>query len=376
MSSTTTQPVAWILHEGELADVRAQLAELGVESREADAVVSPDALRTAALVAATPDRVAPLRALGGGGRPLRLVVQDWGDRGGLARGDFDVLLRRPFHASTLRFLAQQALYAGTERRRTERVPMGFPVRFRAGFWKRSALLVELSMGGCRLISEHGVRSGQRLTVYVPSDWTHGRELAVTGRAVRFSSGDGVDAHEQTIGVDFDALPGITWEALRNVLTRRQEELTTLPAAVLDAGDEPSGDEDEASECGADKRRAPRRAYGRRVIALGRAQARVLIARDLSPGGMRADPTPHLQVGEDVRIALHVQRGHDPLVVEAHVARDDGERGLVLLFRNPSPAALDYLQKMLHVLPVLEAGEDGAADRGPGVEAEIVEDDER
>lgn len=372
MSFVAASPAAVIWDDGELGDVRALLQELGVRILDGQPGAPPPA--DVALVVATPGRAADLRgwtdAASEQAGPVRLVVQDWGQRGELARGDFELLLRRPFHPSTLRVLLLQALYRGPERRREERVGAGLPVRFRAGFWRRSASLVEFSRNGCRLVTEHAVKSNQRLTVFLPPELSGGAELAIPGRAVRFASGEGASFRQQVVGVEFDALPGPAWERLRAAVERRKQELTSLPDTVLDAGVRQQQGSEAPSRF-PHVRAHPRRRYSRRVIALGDSITRVLVGRDLSPGGIRAEPTPHLRLGDEVRLAIHVRRGQEPLVVQARVERDDGERGLVLLFQDASSAARDYLRKMLEDLPVADAARPVEGDEGR-VMAEIVE----
>jgi hypothetical protein len=122
--------------------------------------------------------------------------------------------------------------------------------------------------------------------------------------------------------------------------------------------------------GAERRAGERRAYGRRVIALGEESARVVLGRDLSPGGMRVEPTSKLALGEQLQLALHLDPGRDPLVVSARVERDDGPQGLLLRFSALSPAADSYLAEMLGRLPPLSAlGEKGQ--RVPLVVSEIL-----
>jgi hypothetical protein len=57
-----------------------------------------------------------------------------------------------------------------------------------------------------------------------------------------------------------------------------------------------------------------------VIALGDDAPRVVIAGDLSLGGMRLDSGARLVPGQTVRLALHVHAGEVPLVVQAAVVR--------------------------------------------------------
>ena len=132
---------------------------------------------------------------------------------------------------------------------------------------------------------------------------------------------------------------------------------------------------ETSEGATEERRAdPRHAFHRRVIALGEQATRVLVGRDLSLRSMRVDPSPNLRLDQDLQIAIHVPGGDTPLVFDVHVDRDDGERGMVLGFRNLSRSAAAYLEDVLGELPGLQTT--SSAD-GPGVAhvvSEIVTSD--
>ncbi len=132
---------------------------------------------------------------------------------------------------------------------------------------------------------------------------------------------------------------------------------------------------ETSEGGTEERRAdPRHAFHRRVIALGEQATRVLVGRDLSLRGMRVDPSPNLRLDQDLQIAIHVPGSDTPLVFDVHVDRDDGERGMVLGFRNLSRPAAAYLEDVLGELPGLQTT---SSSDGPGaahVVSEIVTSD--
>ena len=117
---------------------------------------------------------------------------------------------------------------------------------------------------------------------------------------------------------------------------------------------------EAREC--ERRGDPRHQYDKHVIALGVEAARVLIGRDISLQGMRVDPHPNVSVGDELQIALHVRAREKPLVIRAHVTRDDAEQGLVLRFADLSQSNQAYLRRMVNFLPILalrEEGEDGS-----------------
>ena len=83
---------------------------------------------------------------------------------------------------------------------------------------------------------------------------------------------------------------------------------------------------------------------------------MLIGRDLSVGGMLVERAPNLVVGQHFRIALHVAAGQTPLVLQAEILRDDGERGFAVRFSDVDEASARYLAKMVGSLPVLAGGE--------------------
>ena len=83
-------------------------------------------------------------------------------------------------------------------------------------------------------------------------------------------------------------------------------------------------------------------------------ARVLIGRDLAPGGMRTDPDPDLALGDELSVALPLRANHVPLVVKARVIRDDAERGLVLQFVDLSEQHAAFLKQHAGVLPVCDS----------------------
>lgn len=96
----------------------------------------------------------------------------------------------------------------------------------------------------------------------------------------------------------------------------------------------------------DRRGTTRVPYERRVVALGEEAARVLVGRDLSPGGMRIDATPGVALGDVLRVALHSGTRSDPMIVVANVVRDDGEAGLVLCFSDLSPRQREQLDQII------------------------------
>jgi hypothetical protein len=375
-----------LVHDGELADVAALASKLGAEL----AVPGPDSNDWDVAVA-TPRRLSEIGWRTSQRRVVRIAVVEQDARTVRAmcrRAGVDLVVRRPVHPSVLRLLLLHALYRGPDRR-VRRVTVGAPVRFRVGLRFRTALLADLSSRGCRLLACSPLPVGRRVSVYVPDPGLSTRAFSVGGRVTRAIEGAGC---EEGFAVEFDGLADRTRERLRRAVDAyaggpvpfaggRGVPASDVGAGELAAGDalerdawrpergsdptEPptsgSGAPDEArpadaeSDEGRERRRAPRHAYqGRRVVALDEEAARVLIGSDVSLGGMRVAPTPDLRLGQHVRIALHGSAGDTPLVVNAVVARDDGERGLVLAFGDLPASARRDLAKLLESLPVLEA----------------------
>jgi hypothetical protein len=102
---------------------------------------------------------------------------------------------------------------------------------------------------------------------------------------------------------------------------------------------------------------PRVRLDREVVALDAAGMRALhalVGRDFSPLGMRVDPHPELALGQRLRLALYEPSVARPVVLDATVARDDGEAGLALHFVDVSPETAREIAHIAAALPALEA----------------------
>ncbi len=383
-----------LLHDGELADVKTLAESLGARVCEGtipDASIAWDVLVTTA-------RYAKCDGLGGAReKSVRIAVLDRNSRTLrtlMRRSGADLVVRRPVHPTALRLLLLHSLYRGPERR-SRRVAVGAPVRFRMGLRKREGVLADLSLRGCLLLTRHRVRVGQGISVWIPDPATDGRSFAVRGTIVRTLSGE---RGESGFGVDFgkvakEIVPHLkaavaahldgpaagSREVVSPALARAQaapeattpDAGTTQPILYTQPGSVrretvpapgnfergAASDSGTATEGSDERRRVARHAYtGRRVVALGEQAARVLIGRDLSVGGMRVDRAANLEPGQLLQLAIHVSAGETPLVVRAEIVRDDGERGFALRFCDLSTSAERYLTKMVGALPVLEQGD--------------------
>lgn len=375
----SSQRTLLLLHDGELADVRTVAESLGakvVECAPADAPPDWDVLVASARHArdtylrSTRLRAVRVAVLEGSSRTLRNLAR---------RAGMDLIVRRPVHPTALRLLLLHALYRGPERR-SRRVAVGAPVRFRCGFRRRDGVLADLSMRGCMILTPRSVRVGQGIVVWVPDASNESKSFAVRGAVVRILGGAN---GERGFGVDFGVVSKQLVAQLKASVAAYLEgpaahggfEAVTpqgLPSALAPT---PVADEGPATAEQADERRErERRTYaGRRVVALGEEAARVLIGRDLSTGGMRVDPTPHLAISQLLQIAIHAGPGQTPLVVSAEVVRDDGPGGFGLRFLGLDEAAERYLGKVVDSLPDPDAtGNPVASEDAAVVISQIVD----
>ncbi len=407
-------PSVLLLHDGELADLAAVVEPLGGIDRRSHPTES-DRTRAWDVIIASASRMLEIDQYIFDHSAVRIAVLD-GDsktlRKMLRRVDTDLMVRQPVHPAALRLLILHALYRGPEKRRNTRVSVGAPVRFRAGWRRRPAILAELSTRGCRLMvneGRHRAAPGRLVTVILPPEITNdGHPLSLRGHVMRVASSEPGDA---AIAVLFELLRDAAHERLESIVAAHSHGPAVLEEAVarpveatptardaaepepaepsdtepepiaFDAAEpepaEPSDTEPEPSAVGEDapsppapaeadapstaladaaaetdgeRRTRDRHAMKRRIIALGHEAARVLIGRDLSVGGMRIDPTPGLALGDHLKVAVHVRPDGQPLVVSAEIVRDDGPNGMALRFAELSPAAQRYLSQMIDALP--------------------------
>ena len=358
-----------VSHDGELADVCALLRERGREFAER---VGPlplaELTRGFDLVVATPARALRLGHVLARPETRSIVVAESGTRTAgrrLHQLGVEWIVRRPVHPAALRLLLQHALYRGPERRRNERVSVGLPIRYRARWLPRRALLREISLRGASLIAPHRVPIGRRIALQIPGA---GVLLALHGEVVRCRP---LAPGQLDLGIAFDSQGGAALQALRRLVDRYAQGPATCAQPAAPAPELARGPETPRPEAPAAERRgATRHPFARRIIAVGDDAPRVLIGRDLSLGGMRVEAGAPLAPGQRLRLALHVRAGEIPLVVEAEVVRSDGG-GAGLRFASLSDASRGYLGKMLDALPTLSAaGGDGGEESR--VLAEVVE----
>ena len=392
-----------LVDDGELDDVRDCLLALGAEFAHLRGGAVPAHLEAPRDLFITSTRHATLARAwpkqDASGRPLRIAVvsEDSGTlRATLRQMGFTFLVRRPVHPVALRLLLMHALYQGKERRSKQRVPLGYRVSLKVGMRRRDALLVDLGEESCRVITQDAIPEASKVSVQVPSELCGDDAFTLPGRVVRCQNDRSSPADgSYAVAIQFSQLGESALSLLDEALAAHQlgaasprdrsEAPLGTPGATADetsprvvrrvplcegeaARERRGGTRANApsaeKQTRLDRRRQLRGHYSNRVVAAASDGSlhRVLIGRDLSPGGMRVDPQKDLAVGASLRIAIYDNARETPVVVRAKVARDDGKRGLALIFEDLAPGVAEHLEQLVAGLPPVEClldGETGA-----------------
>ena len=401
-----------LVDDGELDDVRDCLLALGAEFAHLRGGAVPAHLEPPRDLFITSTRHATLARSwpkqDASGRPVRIAVvsEDSGTlRATLRQMGFTFLVRRPVHPIALRLLLLHALYQGQERRSKQRVPLGYRVSLKVGMRRRDALLVDLGEKSCRVLTQDAIPESSKVSVQVPSELCGDDAFTLPGRVVRCqrdrsSPADGSYA----VAIQFSQLGESALSLLDEALAAHQlgaasardrsEAQLAAPGLRADetspsvvrrvsardreaARDRRSGSQANTpaaeKQRGIERRRERRGHYSNRVVAAAADGSlhRVLIGRDLSPGGMRVDPQKDLVVGASLRIAIYDTARETPVVVLAKVVRDDGKRGLALTFESLEPGVAKHLEQLVAALPPVECLQDGETGALGTVVSEIL-----
>ncbi len=391
---TTTAQVL-LLHDGELDDVVELLSELAVEyvhlrgGAIPDRVDPPEKLFIATSRRAMIANEWPLRQnTSASPQPFKIgiVTEDSNTlRSMLRRIGFDLLIRRPVHPYALRLLILRALYCGDERRRESRVPVGCEVSYRSGIRRRKAILVELTSRGCRVLSEHPVSVGSRLTLDLSQEITGGRTLQLRAKVLRIDPEDhGASGQQHAVALCFEKLNVTKARQLLEIMKRQANGPAVLSEAMAEAsGAVTASPPREASRRAGrtpaaapasleDRRKNPRAAYERSIRSLDEEASLVLMGRDLSVGGMRIEPNPKLEAGTRLRLAIYGEPREEPFVVRARVARNDGDEGVGLRFEQIAAGVAARLESLVASLPSVESLHGAETDALGSVVSRILE----
>jgi hypothetical protein len=397
-----------LIHDGELDDVRAALEQIGAEVADLrggsvpERVEPPrDLLVTTARRARAVESWPPPR--GEPARPAKIAVvteDSVAARRMLRAMGFDFLVRRPVHPEALRLLLVRCLFRGVERRRHPRSPVGYEIGYRVGLRRSSAVLTELSPDSVGLRSLRPVPVGAELALRIPGELLGGERLTVRARVIRSDERRRADGtREFALALVLDPGAHAARRRLEELLWSIQSGPPTLGQAVADgpasvatqpaprcpapraAAPAPSSPPGCTAELPArptrasarrERRRHPRGAFARKVLADGERATRILVGRDLSGGGMRADCDPDLAPGSRVRIAIYGASDEPPIEVEARVARNDPQGGLGLSFEAVDAETVERLERLVGSLPSVESLHEDEAGSVGTVVSRLVE----
>jgi hypothetical protein len=303
-------------------------------------------------------------------------------RPGLRGAGFELLVRRPVHPTALRLLLLRLLYRGPERRRELRVSVGATTRYRRALLWRRAILTELSEGGCRLLAPRALRTGSKVSLEIPDPDAPGAPVRVPGRIVRCNAMSPTDP-TFTLALQFIQVGDAVPQRLMQIVEAYGRGPVSLPdgweledVAADRIAPEAAAMEGESAELavaepkppfGAERRSSQRPGYVTRVVTLGEEAAHVLMARDLSTGGIRVEPHGGLERGQRLALALHGIGLEVPVVVRGAVFRDDGDAGLVIRFDPFGAVQREALEKLMAGLAGIEA----LGPSGAGVESVLA-----
>ncbi len=356
-------PAVLVIDDGELDDVIAILAELDVPYRHLRGAGFPEPVELPGRLVVTTGRRALTTRWGQGAergdskgvRRIAVCKEDSRSvRTRLRTLGFHYVVRRPVHLAALRLLLLHVLYSGPERRASPRVPIGAAVLVRSRIRKWPAVLAELSTGGCRLFANVTYKPGARIHVQLPPALAGGRAFSLKGRVVRCESRRSVFlATDSEIGVRFEGLGVDGTQKIRELMRERESGAASVGgAAGPDVQIAPAPTPSRAATRG-ERRKAERRPYTRRVIALGEEAAQVVMGRDFSATGMGIDWREGVAVGDRLRIAVYAEPGTVPIVLPAEVVRVDRRQGIGLRFEKVADEAMGRLEEILSVLPPIE-----------------------
>jgi hypothetical protein len=336
-------PRSLLIHDGELADVSALLASLEIPFVERLGAESQDDRQMSwDLVIASAKRILDLQLPNSSVPPTQIAILAHDARtlrSSLRRTGTTLMVRRPVHPAALRALVVHSLYRGPEKRRSTRVNVGAQVRIKVGWRPRPALLVDLSVSGCRLMTDRPADPGSPFRLLLARELTGGRAIALNATVVDCTSSRDPSLGRFVTSASFAGMNARLHAQLQFVVNRHAEGPAVCAGAPrIAAAPSPETAQPALAPASAD--------------ALDEEAARVLMGRDLSRGGMRVDPHPLLAVGMNLRLAVHAETREAPLILHAVVDRDEGERGLMLRFRDLSAELSRYLDYVIHALPLV------------------------
>ena len=375
-------PSVLMLDDGELDRFAVGLRRLGVDYVHLRShQIGPVVERPTDLLITSLNRAVKLPELEAVGatpyEPLRICVhqQDFLPlRERLRKLGIHFLIHSLIDPETLRLLLLQLLHQGAEQRGARRVPFGCQLSFWADGDHHAALLAELSVEGCRLVTVDAMPDLTPVRVSLPAALSRNASIELQGQTLRCTPCElSQDVTGFNLAIEFDHSEAVDARAsLREVLSgkflgTRITPLTPIPEDAKPANSDFDADcnlaedpSDDLPEISLDRRRDERRKYELEVAALTSMSLdapQVVLGRDLSVSGLRIARHGGLQVGSHLALAIYGTEAAPPLVLEADVVNDQGDAGLGLRFTSVTPDSRRKLQAILDRLPELEALDD-------------------
>jgi hypothetical protein len=386
--STADTPAVVVADDGELADIRELLDEFGVDFahwRKGAVPVGTVDVRQLLVVSGPRAMSLGLQrpVVRDPGRAVWIAVLPEGSSSGgtsLLQLGFDYLVRRPVHPAALRHLLTQAVFHGDNRRRGKRVAVGYGITFKSGLRRHAATLIDLSPRGGRILSQKRMPAGTAVTLQLPAELADGSTLEIPGKILRVQRGEleGGRPSEVSMSIAFDEFTSLLKERLRAVLVSLLRGPSSM-ASVDEAPHSPARDaaapsqaapSEPASPDTVQRRRSPRGVFEEELLVFGGCD-RAIVGCDLSREGMRIQPDAELSIGDTMRLAIEAGGRVEPIVVNAEVARDDGERGLGLRFTWIEPGGQNRIDQVVAGLPVVEGRRPDAEETGPVTVSTLV-----
>jgi hypothetical protein len=221
-----------------------------------------------------------------------------------------------------------------ERRHALRVPVRRTVRAAVGLRSFEAVLMDLSVSGCRLRCSEPVTAHGSLWIVLPAGFGGRFPVPIRGEVARAESVRGEPTGVCDVALRFRALSPRACERLQAAVMQ----------VISPKPESPNGE----------RRGSQRRWFGTRVIAGGPGRPQVLLAREISEGGMQVENASGLVAGQELQLALHSQAGDVPLVLRGRVLRCNAKGEAAFAFVAPSEVQRGYLERLLADLPAVDA----------------------
>ena len=272
----------------------------------------------------------------------------------------------------LRQLFLQMAYSGADRRGSLRMLCSHEVRYVAGKHRGQARLLDLSTAACRILSPYWSPRGSDIQIFLPAELDPEAPSAYPARVLR--SAPAVSLHGRYMHyLVLEFLLTRELDAKLRYVMSGQQRTPALAALAKPQKRELTLKEE-------DRRDATRHAYPSSMAAITYFHPeapRLLRAHDISVHGMRIEASGELQVGQTLALGLYRGIEESPLQLQAHVRRNDGERGLWLAFQQLDPKDVAELGRLLAALPSVESiGASLSPGSSPVVMATIHDHDPR